>query len=266
MIHRCAFLHSALILGRRQLSTLLGAIAFYTCLPIPHHWELEFAGIARWAPAIGLLLGAGLGLLDAGLMALSLPILVRSALIVAAWVAITGGLHLDGAMDTADGLAVLDRQRRLAVMSDSHTGAFGVMAGAIILGLKVTAIASLPHDRSLALMLAAGWGRWGQLAAIAFYPYLKPTGKGAFHKAAIRTRWAVVWPGLVLVGISGVGGWGLGVSSGAIAGMTVTGCGLALLTGAWFQWQLGGQTGDTYGAIVEWTEALLLCALTSFLQ
>ncbi len=266
MTHRCVFLHSALTLGRRQLSTLLGAIAFYTCIPIPHHWELEFAGIARWAPAIGLLLGAGLGLLDVGLRALSLPILVRSALIVAAWVATTGGLHLDGAMDTADGLAVLDRQRRLTVMSDSHTGAFGVMAGGIILLLKVTAIASLTHHLTLALMLAAGWGRWGQLAAIAFYPYLKPTGKGAFHKAAIRSRWAIVLPWLFGVGISSGLAWGFGLSIGVIVGMTAIGCGLSLLTGAWFQWQLGGQTGDTYGAIVEWTEALLLCALTSFLQ
>jgi len=37
------------------------------------------------------------------------------------------------------------------------------------------------------------------------------------------------------------------------------------LTGFWFYRQLGGHTGDTYGAVVEWTEALLLCLLTIFL-
>jgi adenosylcobinamide-GDP ribazoletransferase len=36
---------------------------------------------------------------------------------------------------------------------------------------------------------------------------------------------------------------------------------ISWLTGAWFARQLGGHTGDTYGAIVEWTEALSLCAI-----
>jgi adenosylcobinamide-GDP ribazoletransferase len=253
-------------LGRRQLFTVLGAIAFYTCLPLPHRWPLEFAGIARWAPLIGLLIGGSLGGLDWGLLLLQMPILVRSAFLVAVWVAITGGLHLDGAMDTADGLAVLDPERRLTVMSDSRTGAFGVMAAGLILVLKVTALASLTHYRLLALILAAGWGRWGQLAAIACYPYLKPTGKGAFHKPAIRSRRELVLPFLLLVVVSvGLGHW-LGVSSGTLAWMTLDGCLIALLTGAWFHRQLGGHTGDTYGAVVEWTEALLLCALTMVLR
>jgi adenosylcobinamide-GDP ribazoletransferase len=52
--------------------------------------------------------------------------------------------------------------------------------------------------------------------------------------------------------------WRVAVGA-ALAGFT-----LSILTGAWFNHQLGGHTGDTYGAVVEWTEALLLCALTVF--
>jgi adenosylcobinamide-GDP ribazoletransferase len=44
-------------------------------------------------------------------------------------------------------------------------------------------------------------------------------------------------------------------------GLTVIGFSFSWAIGAWLNRQLGGQTGDTYGAIVEWTEALSLCAI-----
>ena len=85
---------------------------------------------------MGLLIGLLLALSNLLLQLGSVPILTRSALIVACWIGITGGLHLDGAMDTADGLSVTDKERQLAVMKDSATGAFGAIAAVIILLLK----------------------------------------------------------------------------------------------------------------------------------
>jgi adenosylcobinamide-GDP ribazoletransferase len=245
---------------RRICQTLLAGIAFYTCLPVPATWALEFRGVAQVAPIIGILVGGLLGTIDWALQAVGMPVLTRSALIVAAWVALTGGLHLDGAIDTADGLAVMDPQRRLTVMADSVTGAFGAMTAGIILLLKTAALSDLALDRPWILMAAAGWGRWGQLVAIIRYPYLKPTGKGAFHKAAQHSLWSA-WPSLgVLLGCSG---WL--VYSGRVGlaiGLAIGGAAIALSTGAWFNHKLGGHTGDTYGAIVEWTETLLLCLMT----
>ncbi|MGB8691826.1 MAG: adenosylcobinamide-GDP ribazoletransferase, partial [Microcoleus sp.] len=110
---------------RNQGAALAAAIAFYTCLPVPMSWTLEFRGIARFAPAIGLSIGGILGIADLGLRLLGMPALTRSALVVVLGIAVTGGLHLDGAMDAADGLAVPDPVRRLEVMRDSVTGAFG---------------------------------------------------------------------------------------------------------------------------------------------
>lgn len=243
-------------------ATLLGAIAFYTVIPLPTRWRLEFQGIARWVVIVGLLIGAVLGGLDAGLAQMGMPIWVRSGVVVMGGIALTGGLHLDGAMDTADGLAVLDPQRRLHVMADSHTGAFGVMAAIAILLLKTVALAHLTTHRWLMLMLVAGWGRWGQLVAIVWYPYLKATGKGALHKAALRSRWEAVPSLLLLLGLSAGLGW-VGHQWTVAGAVAIGGSTIAILTGAYFDRQLGGHTGDTYGAVVEWTEALLLCGLTS---
>lgn len=249
-------------LPTQLLRKVAAAIAFYTCLPVPGAWSLEFHGIARLAPLVGLLIGGLLGLLDSTLQFLDMPVLTRSALVVLAWVAVTGGLHLDGAMDTADGLAVQDPQRRLQVMADSATGAFGAMAAIALLLLKTTALIDLEATRWLVFMVVAGWGRWGQLVAIARYPYLKPAGKGAFHKNSIRSPGDLV-PGLVL--LLGLSGWQVALDSDrwlVSIGMACGGFGIAVLTGAWFNYKLGGHTGDTYGAVVEWTEALLLCLLT----
>lgn len=252
-------------------SRLTAAIAFYTCIPLPASWALAFQTVAQFAPLIGLLIGGLLGGLDQGLVLAGLPPLTRSALIIAAWIAITGGLHLDGAIDTADGLAVTEPNRRLEVMADSATGAFGAMAAVVLVILKTVALSDIEQDRWLLLLFACGWGRWAQQVAIARYPYLKPTGKGAFHKAAISSLWHTLPSLLLLLGLSAIPltlplflahsplsplPFPLVLTTG-LGGMTI-----ALLVPAWFNHKLGGHTGDTYGAVVEWTEALFLVLCT----
>lgn len=249
---------------KRLILALMASIAFYTCIPIPASTQLDFRDVARLAPVVGLIIGGILGLLDVGLhVFLGIPVLTASALVVASWIAITGGLHLDGVMDTADGLAVQDPQRRLQVMADSATGAFGAMAAIALLLLKTAALTDLSSYRWLALMAASGWGRWGQQVAIIQYTNLKPTGKGGFHKAAIRSHWDLLPGLLLLLCLSGLQILLDNKANELAVGMAVGGGAIAFLTGAWFNYQLGGHTGDTYGAIVEWTEALLLCLLTA---
>lgn len=247
------------------IKSFLGSVTFYTTVPIPRDWVLEFEQIARWAPLIGLLLGGVLGLFDLIFDWLRMPLLTRSALIVSLWIFLTGGLHLDGVIDTADGLAVTDQERRLSVMKDSVTGAFGVMAAVIVILLKTTALSSIEEYRCLGIIASAGWGRWGQVGAIAFYPYLKPTGKGAFHKKTIHYQ-DLGWGLLLLLGFSGLA---LGVTScrwWMTIAIALLGMAIALFVSWWFSRPLGGHTGDTYGAVVEWTEAILLCLLTCILR
>jgi adenosylcobinamide-GDP ribazoletransferase len=245
------------------VKTFLGAITFYTIIPIPTIWQLNFQGIARYAPLVGLLLGLILAGVDFALDFFGLPILTRSGLLVALGIVLTGGLHLDGVMDTADGLGVFNNpQKRLEVMKDSVTGAFGVMAGCVVIVLKIIALSDITSDRTVILMACGGWGRWAQVVAIACYPYLREKGKGSLHKENIQPKldifisflFYVIFSAIVLIlspekHILLLKMLGLGVSIGIISGY-------------WFYRQLGGHTGDTYGAVVEWTETLFLCLLT----
>ncbi|MGB5975146.1 MAG: adenosylcobinamide-GDP ribazoletransferase, partial [Nodosilinea sp.] len=219
-----------------------GAILFYTRLPLSPGWEPRFEGIAPLSPVVGLLLGLGLVAVDSALGQLGMSILTRSALVVGLGLWLTGGLHLDGAMDTADGLAVMEPQRRLDAMADSHAGAFGVMAAIAILGLKTLALAELATGRGWVITAALVWGRWGQVVAIARYPYLRAEGKGALHREHMRSPqdWLL---GLTLaLALHGLWGWQhphqislVGISLGG-------GLGFALATGAWFHHRLGGHT------------------------
>lgn len=249
-------------LGKFTFKSFLGAIAFYTYIPLPSKWTLEWQRIARFAPIIGVMIGGLLGLIDFGLDKLATPVLTRSTLVVGIWILLTGGLHLDGAIDSADGLAVLEEKRRLEVMQDSRAGAFGVMAAIMILLLKTAALSELTNYRWLALMYCSGWGRWGQVLAIACYDYLKPEGKGAFHKKSIKLPQDMLLGLLTLIGLGGIQlylhpqGWQLPLLA------TLGGISITITVATWFKHQLGGHTGDTYGAVVEWSETLLLCLLT----
>lgn len=248
---------------RRWGQQLLGAATFYTQIPIPHHWPMSFAGIARYAPLVGVAIGGAVAAVDGGLAALAVPLATRCGIVVALWLWLTGGLHLDGAMDTADGLAVPDADRRLDVMADSRTGAFGVMVAIALLGLKVLCLLDLTTLRWVSLPLAAGWGRWGQVVAIARYPYLRAQGKGALHKAHAHPATDWLWGLVGLLLLTGIAGAIAPTAALWLLMVNVGGCLGALALGAWLQRQLGGQTGDTYGAIVEWTEVWVLLVMVA---
>ncbi|MFM2314280.1 MAG: hypothetical protein RLZZ04_3556 [Cyanobacteriota bacterium] len=246
------------------ITSLTSGVIFYTIIPLPTAWTNNWSRIARWCPVVGLLIGSLLALVLSLLKLMGMPELTRSALTVGVWVALTGGLHLDGAMDTADGLAVNDPEDRLAVMKDSATGAFGAIAAIIILLLKTATLKEMSLPLWLVLISATGWARWGQVWAIAFYPYLRATGKGAFHQENLRLPQDILLGLVVLLCFSSwwftvdyLSWWQISL----IVGGNIA---IALLTGYWFHKQLGGHTGDTYGAVVEWSETLILCFLTLF--
>lgn len=247
---------------KKKLLQVIPSVVFYTSIPIPYIPGLDFTNVSVFAPALGLMIGGMLALLDITFNYLHIPVLTRTVLVVVTWIAITGGLHLDGAMDTADGLAVSDPEKRLQVMADSATGAFGAMSAIAILLLKTAALSDISENRYLVLMAACGWGRWGQQVAILRYPYLKPTGKGAFHKQAIRSYTDILPSWFLLLGLS-ILVWVINQQSLFLSiFMVLAGSAIALLTPAWFNYKLSGHTGDTYGAVVEWTEALFLCVMT----
>ncbi|MCC6453365.1 MAG: adenosylcobinamide-GDP ribazoletransferase [Caldilineaceae bacterium] len=239
-----------------RLSRLWGefwlAATFLTTLPAPK-FVVPPGGLGpagRWFPLVGLLIG----LLLWGVQFLAghfFPALLTGALVVLAWVALTGGLHLDGLADCCDGLlATTSRERRLEILRDPRTGSFGVLGLVLTLLLKVLAVwlvtaMSLP----MALIIAPVWARWLLLLA-ARQPQARPEGLGALFAAGLTPGvigMAAVLP-LFLLTFAG----GRGIVGVLLASLAM----LALVRLA--RQRLGGVTGDVYGLVVEVCEVVLL--------
>ncbi|MCP9888569.1 adenosylcobinamide-GDP ribazoletransferase [Cyanobium sp. ATX 6A2] len=251
------------------LRDLAGAWVFYSVLPAWPGIAPRFQRIARFAPLIGVVLG--------GLQALLwlhsevwLPAGGRVALVIALALVLSGGLHHDGALDTADGLAA--GPRALEAMQDSRVGAAAVQAALLLVLLRAAGLFCLaPLAASLgaiALVWAGFWGRVAPLLAMHRYPYLRqgPSagGTAAFH----RRHWAGLGPELLPALLVGVPLLAASAGFSAAAGHPLPASGLFVLAGAglppalllpwWLGRRLGGHSGDSYGACVEWSETLAL--------
>ena len=236
---------------------LAGAWVFYSVLPAWPRPRPRFERIARFAPWIGLVL-AGLQALLWALTESWLPPTAQVALLLALGLGLTGGLHTDGVMDTADGLAA--GERSLEAMEDSRVGASGVQAFAVLLLLRGAALLSLAGlapagEVALALIWAAVWGRIAPLLAIAWFPYLRQAGTAGFHRQHWGGLARELRPSLLLLALLvAVPGWFWPGWLGLIP---------AVLVPVGLGRRLGGHSGDSYGACVEWSDslALLLTAL-----
>ena len=245
-----------------QYKKLVAAAGFLSILPLPGGKRLFAAEAAEASPLLGGEYFPLVGVIFAALLAPCLlvlaplmPQIVLAALLVVALVVLTGGLHLDGLMDTCDGLfGGRTLERKLEIMRDSRVGSFGVLAGACALLLKFACFASVGKQAwPLILFVILPSARWSLVLALRFFPGARASGLGATFRRDITLRSVVlacaITLGVVLVStqITGIIVWGI---------MTAT----ALALGAWMSKKLGGLTGDTYGAIAEITEIVGLLA------
>lgn len=250
------------------MSAFLAALQFLSIVPVPGTRNLEESEWGRataWYPAVGLVLGAILAGLD-WTVRWVLPENVAAAVLLAAWIGLSGALHLDGFVDCCDALLVpASRERRLEILRDVHTGTFGIAGVATLLLLKYTALAALPDgSRLAALLLIPTLARWGMAGAVLLYPYARPgPGLGRRAKTGAGGLQLAVATGTTLL-VTGLS-WGLGLGWAA-ALLLILIVLTVLVTAGWIQSKLGGLTGDAYGAICELGETACLLALAALAQ
>jgi len=228
---------------------------FLTIIPSPYHrrYGIEHLGKSvAFFPVVGLILGLVLFGLD-HLLALFLPSILINVLLVIVLVILTGALHLDGFIDTCDGLAVKNSAwDKLQVMSDSRVGGFGVVGGCCLILAEFAALVALPAGlRASALILMPILSRWGMVYAISVFPLAKREGIGW----AIRQR--ASWKGMIVATIlSLIAAIVLLNWWGAVLLATLA---LILLAVSKYLCSIfGGLTGDSYGAINEFAEVAVL--------
>ncbi|MGO4500726.1 adenosylcobinamide-GDP ribazoletransferase [Paenibacillus sp. 2RAB27] len=257
------------------LRACVAAFQFLTRLPIPvqiDYTERVFQRSSMFYPLVGFVIGLLLMVAGAGLSYV-LPTMPASILLLAIWVILTGGLHLDGLMDTADGiLSHRPREQMLEIMKDSRVGAMGVIVCVLHLLLKFSLIYTMldtyqAGDRgSLLLLLAIVpiWSRWFMVAAIRMWPYARPnSGLGSLFRGVnskhvtISLVVALLTTTLCICTANPISLPSWSIVLGFMAITTLVGSGIA----AYISSKLGGLTGDTYGALNELLESVLLLAV-----
>jgi adenosylcobinamide-GDP ribazoletransferase len=247
------------------MRAFLGALRFLTVLPVPGAHLLsdeDWGRATAWYPAAGLVLGVILAGLDWGVSHF-LPGGVTAALLLVAWVALTGALHLDGFVDCCDALFVpASPERRLEILRDVHVGAFGVVGVVLLLLIKYAALAALPGAlRLTGLFLIPALGRWSMSGAVLLYPYARSgPGLGQKAKTGAGRGQLIVATGTVLLAVALCWYLGLGWAALALLAVAIV---AVFFTAWWIQSRIGGLTGDAYGAICELVEVLCLLALVA---
>jgi cobalamin 5'-phosphate synthase/cobalamin synthase len=214
-----------------------------------------------WFPLAGAVIGALMVAVDLCAGHVFAPA-VAAAVVVFALVAMTGAFHLDGLIDTVDGLlAGPDPDARLAAMRQSVAGAPGALAGCGMVGAMYVAVLSLPPEiRSLALFLAPLCARTTILSGYRIFPYARQdAGLSRTLKDGATTTRALIGIGVAfaIVAAAAAGG-GLVLLGGSLT--------LALALGAAATSRFRGLTGDVHGAICEIAQLAVFLAAPAVLH
>ncbi|NOR79810.1 MAG: adenosylcobinamide-GDP ribazoletransferase [Methyloprofundus sp.] len=239
-----------------MLASFTLALQFLTRLPFNPGITISDQRIGHsvlFYPLIGLLIGAILALLNLLLPEQSFTL--NAAIILTAWVLLTGGLHLDGLADCSDawvgGLA--NKERSLAIMKDPAAGPIAVVMLILLMLLKWTALQSLllQQQTFIPLLLAPFLGRLSILILMLSTPYIRKNGLGSAMQQHLPRRPAklIVLFSLILCF------WLINIYT-LLALLTL----IALIRYLALQ-RIQGLTGDVYGASVEMVETMILISL-----
>ncbi len=245
------------------LEDLTLAFGVLTAFPVRAEWPERARGdVAGYFPLVGVVLGAIAMASVAVLRAAGWhggSALVVAVAIVGAWALCTRMLHWDGLADTADGFwGSEERERRLEIMRDSHTGAFGATAIALLAVAQIGAVSSVVGVGAYWGLLAAPV--MGRLSATFAAWLIAPARSDGFGAAvAGRPEISAVIPAalaevLVFAVAYVLGGW---VAVAICLGAEVS----ALLIPVAISRRFGGVTGDVMGASVLLAETATLCAV-----
>ncbi|KOR82368.1 adenosylcobinamide-GDP ribazoletransferase [Paenibacillus solani] len=262
------------------------AAAFQFLSRLPIRREVPFTPEVQQRSVIFYpLVGAVIGFIVVGLglgLSFVLPSFPAAVIMLVVWVALTGGLHLDGWMDSADALlSYRSRERMLEIMKDSRVGAMGVIACVLLLLLKTSLIMSVWElaggtwrQEVMLLMLAPIWSRWFMVHAMYRFPMARGSeGLAAlFHGLTGRKRLLAGVMALLLTLV--ILGWNV-ITGFSPKSWWIGGGGLIIPFIAWaagslaagrMSRRLGGLTGDTYGALNELIETVILIYLVLLLS
>ena len=242
----------------KTLRELATAVQFMTRIPLPaFRFQPDMVlGGAKFFPLIGAVIALGAIAIERGLRS-HLPATVVALAVLAYLVIITGGFHEDGLADTADAMGGgWTKPRMLEIMHDSRIGSFGTLAICLSLLARWALLSAMPVARfPFYLLTAHVLCRWTTLPLGAFMDSARTDGLGAKLAHKIPLSSAAIGSVLAFV----IVGWALRVQALVpIAAVSL----ITLFSGLYYRSQIGGVTGDCFGATNQLAEiAVYVCGV-----
>ncbi|MBI2995827.1 MAG: adenosylcobinamide-GDP ribazoletransferase [Candidatus Melainabacteria bacterium] len=235
--------------------------------PLPKATKEDWGRIAPYFTLIGFLIGLILFLFAKIFLYFKLPVLFSALLLVFLWVLITGGLHLDGLMDTFDGINCQDKTRKIEAMKDSRIGAFGAMAGIFVVLFKLISLCTIILNKIFFVIIISC--ALARLAAVYSFTFLNKSKDSGISSSLLLS--GVKKPGdffanlfcFVIVFLMCIFCFHLKFIYLVYGLLSMVFC---LLWSHWLDNHFKGHTGDTYGALIELSEVTILCLVVIFKQ
>jgi adenosylcobinamide-GDP ribazoletransferase len=253
----------------QKVQPLLIAIQFLSSLPVGHlpmPKDKDVGHSLMFYPVVGVLLGLILSIIACGLMQV-FSSSVSAALLLTAWVILTGALHIDGLADCADawmgGLG--SKKRTLELMKDPTSGPIAIAAVVLVLLIKYAALEMLltqslaQQSYYLILVWPLVLARMSAMILFATTPYARKSGLGKAISEHLSTNavWAVCCVVLVLACL--VFRWHL-------VTIIVAGLAVFIYLRHLMLRRIEGCTGDTAGALIELNEVTILLTCVAYLS
>lgn len=238
------------------MNSFLAALQLLTIFPVNKNISpSDRMNAVTYFPFIGLILGLAVASSN-WLLHGFLPDLMASVMTIIILAIITGGLHLDGLADTADGfLSHKSKEQVLQIMKDSRIGSMGMLVSVLVILTKLSAIYSLQGQvRFNALLFAPVAGRCAIIWMMSRLGYARDTGLATGLEAG-RKSILLAWITLSFLAVLCFHWQGILLMACWVGSVEVI-C-------RYSHKIINGYTGDTLGAICEISEAFCLVLLVS---
>lgn len=254
----------------KQVATgLVLALQFFTALPIRKAFEMNARSATIMYGAIPLI-GLGIGAFQAIFLTINntyfglSPLFTAILMVILHFIA-TGGLHMDGVVDTGDAyFSYRDKKKRLEILDDPRIGAFGAMTLLLFVLLKVGVLYELLlRELPLLYVIFIPFiARQAVLLVFMTTTTSKETGIASYFKKTVNERtllWITIFYLLIILATAIV------LQNGTL--LVLCGALLVFTTvyRSWAKRNFGGISGDLLGAIFEWAELVLWFVLLCIL-
>lgn len=251
-----------------MLKSLVVAFSTYSKIPMPHmEWDEKSMKYSMcWFPFVGVVIGLASTGCFYGLSLLSVGPVLRAVILAVLPVLISGGIHMDGFLDTIDARSSYrSMEERLQILKDSHTGAFAIIYGMMYMLLCVGLFSEITGEQIA--FVAVGYVYSRILSGLSVVTFQRAKKDGMLASSARASDKSVKWillaelilcmAGMLVMGIMAGSVEGTGYALGCIAAGLASFFYYRHMAYKWF----GGTTGDLAGYFLQVCEGMILAAL-----